>query len=56
MSRHGAALGAATEPASPIGAVVDLVADIERRIAEAQDGERPSVRPCVLTIGRQRYV
>ena len=30
MSRLGGGLGAATEPASPIGAVVDLVAEIER--------------------------
>ena len=27
-------VGAATEPASPIGAVVDLVAEVEREMAE----------------------
>ncbi len=30
MSRLGGGFGAATEPASPIGAVVDLVAEVER--------------------------
>ncbi len=33
MSRLGGGLGAATSPASPIGAVVDLVARVERETA-----------------------
>ncbi len=32
MSRLGGGLGVATEPASPVGAVVDLVAEIEREL------------------------
>ena len=35
MSRLGGGLGAATEPASPIGCVIDLVASIEGEVAEA---------------------
>ena len=35
MSRLGGGLGAATEPASPVGAVVDLVAAIEAEVDEA---------------------
>lgn len=38
MSRLGGGLGAATEPASPIGAVVDLVAGIEAELTnESED-------------------
>ena len=33
MSRLGGGLGVATEPASPVGAVVDLVAEIEQETA-----------------------
>ena len=33
MSRLGGGIGVATAPASPVGAVVDLVADVEHEIA-----------------------
>ena len=33
MSRLGGGIGVATEPASPVGAVVDLVAEIEQETA-----------------------
>ena len=39
MSRHGGGISAATEPASIIGAVVDLVAEIEREIVDGSTGE-----------------